>query len=200
MDALEFLKQLPDKYADLILTDPPYGIGAAKGVGISGKAESRKYDDTWDSKPPTQEVFDELLRVGKKVIIFGGNYFAHNLPISKNWIVWDKQGSHDWKAFLEFQNFELAWTNVKGTKKYTVIQHGFISEEKARLHPTQKPVVLFEAIIQDHTKPEEIVIDPFIGSGTTAVAAKKLKRNFIGCDNLQKYVDITNRRLENPWL
>lgn len=209
MDAHEFLKQFPDKYADLILTDPPYGIGADKGKGTDnrkgtnyafGKAEMRGYaDNNWDNQTPNKEVFDEILRVGKKIIIFGGNFFTDKLPIGTHWLVWNKVGAS--KNFKDFSDAELAWTNInkKIIKQYVIIQHGFIAEEKARLYPTQKPVALFRDIIKDYTQSGEIVMDPFIGSGTTAVAAKQEGRQFIGCDNDQKYIDITNRRINNPW-
>ena len=202
MDALKFLKQLPDKYADLILTDPPYGIKADKMTNFDGYglAKTKKYEDKWDIKTPEKEVFNEILRVSKKAIIFGAQFYTDKLPVNGHWIVWDKKGN------IKFKNVqgdcELAWTNInrKSIKKYTIIQQGFIAEEKARLHPTQKPVSLFESIIKDYTEPGQLILDCYIGSGTTAVAAKRSGRNFIGCDILQKYVDITNRRLENPWL
>src|SRR3990167_6162192 len=134
MDALEFLKQLPDKYADLILTDPPYGIKADRMTNFQGygMADTRKYEDRWDTKPPEKEIFIELLRVGKKIIIFGGNFFTDKLPVGSHWIVWDKKGD------IKFKNMqgdcELAWTNInlKSIKKYIIIQQGFVAEEKAR--------------------------------------------------------------------
>ena len=201
MEALEFLKEFPDNYADLILTDPPYGIGEEKGKGSGiGKIERRTYEDKWDGKTPKKEIFNEIIRVGKKVIIFGGNFFTDKLPVGTQWIVWDKVGNQ--RQFKDFGDCELAWTNIgkKIIKKYFVMQKGFIAEEKARLHPTQKPVALIMNILEDYTIPGQIIMDPFIGSGTTAVAAKKLGRNFIGCDILQKYVDISNKRLESQWI
>jgi site-specific DNA-methyltransferase (adenine-specific) len=200
MDALELLKKLPDNYADLILTDPPYGIKADKGDKGIGIAPQRKYNDEWDGQTPKKEVFDEILRVGKKAIIFGGNFFTDKIPRGSHWIVWDKIGNHKFKS--SFGDVELAWTNFtrKSSKKYIVVQHGFVSEERSRQHPTQKPVALFIDIINDYSEKGDLILDCYIGSGTTAVACKKIGRRFIGCDILQKYVDITNRRLKNPWI
>jgi site-specific DNA-methyltransferase (adenine-specific) len=199
MDCLELLKQMDDNSVDLILTDPPYGINADKGgiVGIGSSPQTlRIYDDDWDSFTPSKEVFDEILRVGKKIIIFGGNYFIDKLPFKKSWIVWDKIGNQKQLGFLS--DVELAWTNFDRnlSKKYTIIQKGFIAEEKQRFHPTQKPVKLFREIIKDYTEEGDIVLDCFCGSGTTAVACKEINRKFICSDIQQKYVDITNKRLQ----
>jgi DNA modification methylase len=129
-DCLEVLKTFPDKSMDLILTDPPYGIGRDKGTSGFGLRERRQYSDNWDNAKLSGEYFKEILRVGKKIIIFGGNYFIDFLPVSGHWIVWDKVG------MIKFQNpfsdCELAWTNLslKIVKKYTIVQQGFISQEK----------------------------------------------------------------------
>ena len=197
VDCLEGMKLLPDNSVDLASTDPPYGINADKGVRGFGSSpnSAKKYDDNWDSKTPSKEVFDEILRVGKKVIIFGGNFFTDKLPFKSRWIVWDKIGNM--KLDCPFSECELAWTNLDGVsiKKYLVIQAGFIAEEKNRVHPTQKPVKLFRNIIKDNTNEGDLVLDCFIGSGTTAVACKQLGRNFIGFEISQEYVDICNKRL-----
>lgn len=196
VDCLEFMKTLPDKCIDLVLTDPPYGIGADKGVGGFGSSKTdNHYKDNWDSQTPSVEVFNEILRVGKKVIIFGGNFFTDKLSVNGHWIVWDKKGNIVFDN--PFGDCELAWTNInkKSVKKYTVIQQGFVSEERDRFHPTQKPVKLFSNIILDNTSESDIVFDPFLGSGTTAVACKQLKRNYIGCEISPEYCEIARKRL-----
>ncbi len=194
-DCLEVMKQMPDKCVDLVVTDPPYGIGASKGVGGFGSSNTdRHYEDDWDDKTPPREVFDELLRVGKLVVIFGGQFFTDKLPPNGHWIVWDKKGNIQFDN--PFGDCELAYTNApkKSVKKYTVIQQGFVSKEKTRWHPTQKPVELFASIIQDYLE-DGIVFDPFLGSGTTAVAAKQLGRNYIGIELSEKYCEIARQRL-----
>lgn len=188
---------MPDQSVDLILTDPPYGIKADKGVGGFGSSPdtAKEYNDDWDKTTPNKEVFSEMLRIGKKVIIFGGNFFIDKLPFKKSWIVWDKIGLH--KFNNPFSDVELAWTNFDRiiSKKYTVIQQGFVAEERNRYHPTQKPLKLFRSIINDYTEKNNLVLDCYVGSGTTAVACKQLNRNFICGDISQEYVDIANKRL-----
>lgn len=135
-DCLKILKELPDKSIDLILTDPPYGINADKGCQYHQLASSKKtiknYNDEWNNETPCKEVFDEILRIGKKVIIFGGNFFIDKLPFKSSWIIWDKIGPMKSVDFLS--DVELAWTNLNRniSKKYTVIQKGFIAEERER--------------------------------------------------------------------
>jgi DNA modification methylase len=197
-DCLEVLRSFPAASIDLILTDPPYGVNADKGVGGFGSSKTDKhYDDNWDSGTPSKEYFDEILRVGKAVIIFGGNFFTDRLPVNGHWVVWDKKG--DIQFDNPFGDCELAWTNInkKSVKKYQVIQQGFIAEEKERYHPTQKPVKLFAAIIEDYLPDGGIVCDPFMGSGTAMLAAKQLNRPYIGIEISPKYCKIARERLRS---
>ena len=139
IDCMELLKDTPDKYYQLAIVDPPYGIGAPKQAATpaqrkkganrlnqgSGKLKGRVLNQSncdWDDSIPSQEYFGELLRVGKTIIIFGGNYFTDMLPMSKHWIVWNKIGGHDFQN--PFSDAELAWTSIpkKPIKMYTVIQ------------------------------------------------------------------------------
>ena len=194
-DCLELMKQIPDKSVDLVLTDPPYGINMDKGSETFGSTAVRQYDDERDGSIPTAEYFAEILRIGKSVIIFWGNFFTEFLPTGTHWIVRDKQWEMKFKN--PFSKCELAWTNLKKNtiNKYVVIQQWFIAEEKERYHPTQKPVQLFKSIIEDYSKEWDLILDPFLWSWTTAVACKELGRNFIGIEKEQKYVDIANKRL-----
>lgn len=196
-DCLETMKRMGDKSVDLILTDPPYGINADKGVGGFGSSKTDKhYEGDWDSKTPDKIYFDEMLRVAKKVIIFGGNFFTDKLSVNGHWIVWDKKG--DIAFDNPFGDCELAYTNInkKSVKKYKVIQQGFISEEKDRFHPTQKPVHLLKKIIEDYSE-EGTIFDPFAGGGSTLVACKQLKRDFIGVEISPEYVKIAQDRIKN---
>lgn len=199
IDCYKVLKSIPDKSIDLILTDPPYGINADKGVGGFGSSgdKAKHYEGGWDNESPKKEIFDELLRIGKKIIIFGGNFFTDKLPQSNHWIVWDKIGQFNFKN--PFSDCELAWTNIpKNTvKKYTFIQQGFVTDDKSeeRVHPTQKPLKLFKQILLDYTQPDDIVLDCFLGSGTTAVAAKELGRKYIGFEINKTFYDIALDRL-----
>lgn len=197
-DCMEFMKKLPDKCIDLVLTDPPYGIGADKGTNGFGVAKVRKYKGAWDKKTPAKKYFQEMLRISKKQIIFGGNYFADCLPVSKSWLIWDKVGEY---GFCNpFADCELAWTNnTKATKKYTCIQQGFINENKNeyRIHPTQKPLALWESIMLDFTETNDLILDPFSGSGTTAIAAHRLGRRFICVERDPEYHAASVARLND---
>lgn len=197
-DCLNILKQLPNKCTDLVLTDPPYGIGADKGTNGFGSSTNRKYIGGWDNATPSKECFNEMLRVSNKTIIFGGNYFTDRLPVSKCWIVWDKIGNNNFKN--PFADVELAWTNfTKVCKKYICIQQGFVNEDKQseRIHPTQKPIKLFEMILNDFSNENDLVLDCFSGSGTTAIACSELKRRFICIEKDKQYWQKSVERLEN---
>ena len=194
-DCLEVMRDIPDKSIDLVLTDPPYGINASKGVG-GGVYKGRKYKGDWDDFRPAKKYFDEILRVSNNAIIFGGNFFTDLLPCNGHWIVWDKVG--EIKFDNPYSGAELAWTNFeKNTvKKYVQIQAGFITKEKERFHPTQKPRDLFMRILQDYSKEGMTILDPFAGSGTTAIACHDFKRNFICIEKEPEYVAISQKRLE----
>lgn len=185
--------------AALMLTDPPYGVkmdkgfGGADGFGGKGKAIKRKqYGDDWDSVRPETTTFALLLKQAKKSIIFGGNFFADQLPISQHWIVWDKLNT-----MPTFGDCELAWTNIKrkSVKKYTVQYNGLIGKEKERFHPTQKPVKIFRLIIEDYTKAGELVVDFYLGSGTCLIAAHELGRVCFGMEQSPNYCQVTANRV-----
>lgn len=203
MDCIDFLKQCPDKIFDLVLTDPPYGIGydvmCEKNNGkLFGTAKTTRniYKKTdWDNATPSKEYFDELIRVSKNQIIFGGNYFANMLSNSRCWLVWDKHINGAWA------DCELAWTSFdKPIKKYDYLWNGMLQEDmknkEKRFHPTQKPVGLFVKILQDYSKEGDLVLDCFSGSGTTAIACYNLKRRFICIEKDEDYYKKSLLRLE----
>lgn len=195
-DCLELLKQMPENSVDLILTDPPYGKKADKGTNGFGSAKNRRYNGSWDKQRPTKEVFDEMLRVGKNVIIFGGNYFCDILPPSNHWLFWDKKGD------IAFQNpfadGELIYTTFKKPIKRIVFkQQGFITDSKdKRYHPTQKPSELVEILINNYSAEGDTILDCFMGSGTTGIACVKTNRNFIGIELDKQYFEIAERRIK----
>ncbi|MBT7706420.1 site-specific DNA-methyltransferase [archaeon] len=185
---------MPDKCVNLVLTDPPYGIGADKGIGGNNRGIRKKYNDSWDILP-RKEIFDEIFRVSKNQIIFGGNYMVEYLYNSSCWIVWDKNNSGN------FADCELAWTSFKGAvRKVKWTWNGMIQEnmknKEQRFHPTQKPVPVMKWILGKYSEENEIIFDPFLGSGTTAVAAKQLGRDFIGVEISEKYCEIARNRLK----
>lgn len=147
-------------------------------------------DVKWDKEIPQKEFFDELLRVSDKVIIWGGNYFTHLLPVSKCWIVWDKCNGTTNKSV--FADAELAWTNMKKVvKMFHLRQMGFISDTKdgKRIHPTQKPTELYEWLIKNYAKEGDIIFDPMAGSQSSRIAAHRLGFDYVGCELDKEYFD-----------
>lgn len=195
-DCLQEMKKIPDGSIDLVLTDPPYGVKADKGTSGFGSAKNRHYIGGWDKKTPGKEYFDEILRIGKTVLIFGGNFFTDKLPARGHWIVWDKKGEVAFKN--PFSDCELIWTSIKKKpiKKYVFKQQGFITDSKdVRVHPTQKPSELVQQLIEVYSKDGDTILDPFMGSGTTGVACKNLNRNFIGIELDKDYFEIAKARI-----
>jgi DNA modification methylase len=192
------MKDIDDKSIDLVLTDPPYGVKRDKGFegfgGFGKPIARRQYADCWDDKRPDKTYFDEILRISKNALIFGGNYFADILPQGKHWIVWDKLNT-----MPTFGDCELIWTNSRrnSVKKITCQYNGLLGKEKERYHPTQKPLKIIKELIEKYTNENDIILDPFIGSGTTAIACMQTNRNFIGIELEPKYVDIANKRIED---
>ena len=215
-DCLEVMRKIPDNYFGLILTDPPYGIGASrflnrKNYSADGDeykrgnslASKKKYDiKEWDNQIPSREVFNEMKRISQHQIIFGGNYFVDMLDNSQCWIVWDKvNGTND------FADCELAWTTFKSSvRKYTFAWNGFIqqdmSNKEERHHPTQKPIELFKMILRDYAikLDKKTVFDPFGGSCTTAIASKSLGLDWCVCELEEDYCKIGEERLRKVQL
>jgi site-specific DNA-methyltransferase (adenine-specific) len=164
-DCMEFMKQVPDKYYSLALVDPPYGIGAGKMTMGSGKHKFKK-GKNWDSEIPKAEYFNELFRISKNQIIWGGNYFA--LPLNNNWLIWDKLNPN-----LSFSEAELAWCsidkNIRIFKRYSAMD----DIDGPKRHPTQKPVALYEWLLSKYAKPNDKIIDTHGGSGSIAIAVDK---------------------------
>lgn len=144
IDCLEYMRGLPDKHFDLVIADPPYGINAAQmTMGKGKKAWTKKQ---WDSQKPNETFFDELMRVSKNQIIFGGNYFQ-NLPSTRSWIIWDKGIN----GVLSFADGEMAWTSFDSVMRIAKIDYrGTIGTDEKRIHPTQKPVALYAWILDNY--------------------------------------------------
>lgn len=196
-DCRVVLPQLED--FDLILTDPPYGIGEAAGKNKSRglAAKSADYgDDDWDNEPPPFWMFLLMLSKSATCIFWGGNYFG--LPASSCWLVWDKDNGK-----TDFADCELAWTNLKKAvrlKKHRwqgMLQQNMKQKEK-RVHPTQKPVPVMEWCLT-HAPDAKTVCDPFMGSGTTGIACARKGLTFTGIEREQKYFDIACTRIEEAY-
>lgn len=198
-DCLEYMKTMPMGSVDCVLTDPPYGVGRDEGFegfegfgGFGTPIARTRYAGDWDDKRPDKIYFDELLRVGKLALVFGGNYFADYLPVGKHWVVWDKK-----QTMPTFGDCELVWTNSprKSVKWIQREWNGLLGKEEKREHATQKPVKIMAWLIENYTHPGNTIFDPFMGSGTTGVACVQLGRNFIGCEIDPKYFAIAEERI-----
>lgn len=180
---------------DAVVTDPPYGIGEAAGKNKSrGKlAVSKDYGDArWDDEPIASDLMSAVRAAGRWNIIFGGNYY--DAPASSCWLVWDKLNGDS-----DFADCELAWTNLpKAARRLKFMWHGMLRAhgEQRGDHPTQKPVGVMHWCIGLLPEPNRSILDPFMGSGTTGVAAVKLGRRFIGVEIEERYFSIACRRIE----
>ena len=184
-DCRDILPLLPDKSVDLVLTDPPYGIGEDGGVARTrGKTRPNHEYGGWDSEIPSRECFDELRRVSNRQAIFGGNFFTEYLPASRGWMYWRKLMGGD------FADGELIWTSLDRTLR----EFTFPNKGLKTVHPTQKPIAVVEWLM-GFFQPFDSVLDPFCGSGTTLVAAKQLGRKAIGIEISEKYCAIAVDRL-----
>lgn len=193
-DCLEVMPTLEP--VDAVVTDPPYGIGESHKKVASRRqlAPPKDYGEfLWDNKPASSAHIDEIKRLGRSQIIFGGNYFE--LGPTTCWLIWDKQNSGD------FADAEMAWTNLE--KAVRLIQwrwNGMIRKgHEERFHPTQKPVGVMEWCIGHLPSDTQTIIDPFMGSGTTGVACVNLGRKFIGIELEERYFSIACRRIEEAY-
>lgn len=195
IDCLEFMKTLPDKCIDLVLTDPPYGLGIDnQKLSISSNPKHNRKEhkqmSNWDDQIPSKEYFDEIFRISKNQVIWGGNYFVKYLTDGhKGWVIWDK-GQHG----LTMSDAEIAYSSFDKPTRVFIFNRVEIQKDGA-LHPTMKPLELIKWCVELFSNENDIVFDPFMGSGTTAIACKHLKRNYIGCEISADYCKIIEDRL-----
>lgn len=198
-DCREILPTLPK--VDLVLTDPPYGIGEARGKNRSRGTKNAPAKDfgvsAWDDAPPADWLLGLIRELSRYQIIFGGNYFT--LPPSSCWLVWDKDNTGD------FADCELAWTNLqKAVRRLKWRWNGFLQQDMAnkefRDHPTQKPLPVIRWALSQAPDDCLTVLDPFMGSGTTLVAAKSMGRRCIGIEREEKYCAVAVDRLRQESL
>lgn len=200
---------LPDKAFDLAIVDPPYGIGwdgenLCMSLGLRKDGSKRhdpswlakkgiqKYErKSWDNAPP-KEYFDELERISKKRIIWGGNNF--DLKPSSSWIVWDKKKPENWSM----SDCELAWVSFGGSVKiFRFLWHGYGKESpETRIHPTQKPVKLYEWLLRNYAKPGQRILDTHGGSMSIAIACHNLGYDLTLCELDEGYYKAGVKRFE----
>ena len=196
-DCMEIMKQYPDKYFDLAIVDPPYGIGEQGGKCRTRKKHNNKVKHNkknWDNESPNKEYFIELFRISKNQIIWGANYFTENLPKSMGWIYWDKKIGGD------FSDGELAFTSYQKALKSFTKWNG--NNGEARIHPTQKPIELYEFCLQySNIENGAKLIDTNFGSGSIALAVDKANRldkmnlHLTACEIDKEYIDKAIKRI-----
>lgn len=184
---MTYMAGLPDKAFDLAIVDPPYGIG--RDGGESGKNWKVYKNKGWDYRPD-QEYFSELFRVSENQVIWGGNYFTQFIPPSMGWIFWDKGQE------LTMSDGELAYSSFEKALRKITINRCKISSNGGNIHPTQKPVKLYNWILDKYAKQGDRILDTHLGSGSSAIAAHKRGFDFVGCEIDKDYYDAACKRFK----
>lgn len=192
-DSLEYMKTLPDKCVDLVLTDPPYWIW------FDNKIRDEKTNN-WDSSIPEKEYFDEIMRISKNQIIWGWNYFPYLWHSWCRWFIfWNKDVNVE-----TYSAWELAWTSFNSPAKYFYYAWNWLADwirwrnKKEKIdHPTVKPKELFKYCLENYSQPWDIILDCFAWSGTTAVACIELWRKYIVIEKDEDYCNIIHKRIRN---
>lgn len=203
MDCMEFMRGMPDKFFDLVLADPPYGLQSGgknrfAGGGLHTKSTVKfgsrfkmggdSNGKNWDNEVPGAEFFDELRRVSKHQIIWGANYFP-NMPPCRGPIVWDKM-----QTVPNFSAFEYAFCSLdKPAAIFRDRNHGIFRDSES-IHPTQKPYSLYAWLLEKYAKPGDKIFDPMLGSGSSRIAAYKLGFDFWGCELDSEYFEKAEKR------
>ena len=200
-DCMDYLPQFPDKYFELAIIDPPYGIGedGSKNHTRGKLANSKDYKGYIgeDLSAPDKSYFDELMRISKNQIIWGANHFISKIPYDSScWIVWDKRN-----GATDFADCELAWTSFKSAVRiFRFKWHGMLQEDmkhkEIRLHPNQKPVALYDWILSKYAKRGDKILDTHVGSASSLIACYKNGFDYVGFERDPYYYDLANKRLE----
>jgi len=196
---MDIMKEYPDKYFDLAVVDPPYGRGEDgsknNSRGKLAKAKDYKAFAGNDISSPNIEYFNELIRISKNQIIFGSNHFISKIPYDSScWIVWDKNNAGN-----DFADCELAYTSFKtAVRKFKFTWNGMLQQnmknKEIRIHPTQKPVALYDWIFKNYAKPTDKILDTHLGSGSSRIAAYKSGLSFVGIELDKDYFKAQEKR------
>ena len=182
-DCMEYMKNIPDKYYDLAIVDPPYGIG----ISSNPIRQSHKRKQ-WDESIPQKKYFEELFRISKNQIVWGGNYFIEYLRNTQNFIIWDKKQPEQFSLAM----CELGWTSFKSPAK---IYRKSVLEERNKIHPTQKPVKLYEWILKNYAKSTDKIIDTHFGSCSIGIACHNFGCSLDACELDEEYFDNAFKRV-----
>ena len=189
-DCMEAMKEMTDNQFDLAIVDPPYGIDKLLHRSSYGNCTGSltKYaENRWDKKKPNKNYFDELFRISKNQIIWGGNYFLDYLPSTRGIICWDKK-----KFVPNFSAWEMAWTSFDCVARIFTQ----INTNPKRIHPTQKPVKLYEWLLINYAKEGDTILDTHLGSGSIAIACHNLGFELTGYEIDKEYFEAANKRIE----
>ena len=190
-DCMEYMATVPDKHFDLAIVDPPYGLGKrlVDGGSVSPfiKSQNKKVKQ-WDNAIPTDEYFEQLKRVSKNQIIWGGNYF--DLPPCRCFIVWDKTIHGNTYADADF-----AWTSFD-TPARIYKENIAITTSEGRIHPTQKSIKIYAWLLHNYAKPNDLILDTHLGSGSSAIAAHYFGVDFVGCELDKDYFEAAKARFD----
>ena len=190
MDCMVGMKQFPDKYFELAIVDPPYGLGQSV---VNSGGRFKRYENkngNWDNKTPDATYFKELFRVSKNQIVWGGNYFIDKLSPTKCFLIWDKKQPQD----ISFASCEMAWTSFDSVAK-TFYQSPM--QDKFRFHPTQKPVALYEWLLNNYAKKGDKILDTHVGSASSLIACYNLGFDYVGFELDKDYYRLASKRLED---
>lgn len=201
-DCKELMKEMIKQgiKADWLITDPPYGIKVDKMTFTKGAKSPYHRTDfsnitAWDRRLD-KEYFDLMFECSKEQIIFGGNYYTDYLPPTKSWIVWDKRCQD---IHIDFADCELAFCSTGVARVFRYLYNGYlqgdIKHKDVRFHPTQKPTQIITQLINYYTKPNDLILDPFMGSFTTAESCIKTGRRYIGAENDPQYFEKGSDRI-----
>jgi len=194
MDCMEGMKQFPDKYFELAIVDPPYGIGMdgqKKSICKNPKHNRKLHEKKdWDNSIPSKEYFKELERVSKNQIIWGANYFVKHLEKgTKGWIVWDK-GQHG----LTMSDCELAYSSFNVPTRVVVINRVELLKD-GTIHPTQKPLKLYKWLLKNYAKPGDKILDTHVGSASSLIACYDMGFEYIGFEIDKDYYEAAQERM-----
>ena len=186
MDCMDLMAKYPDNYFDLAVVDPPYGIGYS---GRDGQ-KTIKYDNKkqWDNETPTQLYFNELFRVSKNQIIWGANYFTQYFNLGKGIICWFKHQNGN------FSQFELAYTSIGNAKHF---DRSYQKDQYNKIHPTQKPIKLYDWIFKNYATEGQKILDTHLGSGSSRISANKANLHFVGCEIDEEYFKKSCKRYDD---
>jgi site-specific DNA-methyltransferase (adenine-specific) len=185
-DCMDYMHLLPDNHFDICICDPPYGIDAGNMQMGTGRHRFKKKID-WDKNIPDQKFFEEIFRVSKNQIIWGGNYF--HLPLNNNWIIWDKLNPN-----LSFSECELAWCSLNFNTRIFKRLSTLPDIDGPKQHITQKPVALYKWLLKRYATPGQLILDTHLGSGSSRIAAYDLGFDFYGCELDKDYYEAQEKR------